>query len=315
MAEDFSEIMRQDLPRILEALRHIEERWPGRLSLSFHDRRSVYNYHPYLFREAFPGIEPRTLQDLSLAALLIAGAVCVRDGLLDGRAGADAPRAALRVQAMELEAYRAWARHLSPHARFWERYQALAAEYARVNLEAARFASGQRPWSAFDEGFATALARGNSALACSTVDALAELSGALEHHERLRSSIERYNVARQLWDDVCDWREDLLMRAPTLPIARVMAARPDLADHPRDEALLREVAREVHFRGHLRHVLGLALDHLAEAERLAAGPPALGWHRVLATLRESCEALRADLEAIVARNVRGAPTAPPPGAP
>jgi hypothetical protein len=315
MGEDLSDIAGRDLPPILDELRRLDRTWPTGVALAFHAPQSIYNFHPYLFAGAFGDVGPEALRDLSVAGALVASAVCVRDGLLDGRAGPDAPLAALRVQAMEYEAYRVWARYFPPGSGFWERYRALAVEYLAVSLRAARHAAGELPWSAFDEAFGIELARGTAALACSSVDALAELSGAYEHHERLRCSLQRYNVARQLWDDACDWKQDLLAGTPTLVIARVMASRPELCERPRDEALVREFARAVHYGGHIRHVIGLALEHLADAARLAAPLPTLPWHRVLEHLGRRCTALRADLDAIVERKLRsaapgGAPPAP-----
>jgi hypothetical protein len=226
--------------------------------------------------------------------------------VLDGHSGSDLPRATLRIQAMEFEAYRIFQRHFPPGALFWDRYRDLVALTARVNLFADRFIRGELPWSEFTEERALDLANHTAALACSTVDAMAEASGHHEYHATLRLSVERYNVARQLWDDVCDWKEDLGKGCPTLVIARVFQARPDLAQRPRDEAFLKDFAREAHYRGHVSYVLKLALNHVASAEQCAAALPQLMWHQLLASVRASCEKLRADLEEIVERNLRRA---------
>lgn len=311
MLEKVPEIAREDVRAVLERLRGIQGSWPNEMQLTFHAQDSAYNYHPHLFLEAFPGVAPEPLRDLSLAALLISSAVCVRDRVLDGHAGSDVVRATLRIQAMELEAYRIFQRHFGPQSQFWARYRDLAAMYSHVNLFAARFINGEAAWSEFTESRAVELANFNSALASSTVDAMAELSGHFEHHADLRQSIAHYNIARQLWDDVCDWKEDLQKRSPTLVIARVFQARPELADRPRDDALFKDFVREAHYRGHVSHVLGLALRHVAAAEQRAAALPNLLWHTLLAAVRGNCEKLQADLSQIISRNLERTRAAAP----
>jgi hypothetical protein len=302
MFEEVPEELREHVREVLDGLKRLEERWPEKDFLAFHRPTSVYTYHPFLFRESFPCVSSEEMRDLSLAAMLASSAACLRDQIMD-RPGPRATRAALRVHAMEYEATLIWARHFPPAALFWTRYRELAAASARANLQAHRFASGARPWAQFTDDVARELGACNAALACSTVDALAELSGRDEHREPLRKSIEHYNAARQLWDDACDWRQDLVAGGATLVLALAFTSRPELAGRKRDEALQHELAREIHYRGHIRRVLGLALEELGLAEELAARAPAPLWGALLAHLRRACEGLGAELEGIAARNL------------
>lgn len=313
MFEEVPEHLRERVREILECLGELEERWPERGFLTFHPPASVYTYHPFLFWESFPRASGEEMRDLSLASMLVAGAVCLRDKIMDGPT-AGATRAALRVHAMEYEAHRIWSRYFPPASSFWSKYRELTSAYARVNLKARRFASGECPWAQFTDEFARELGASNAGLACSTVDALAELVGPAEHYEPLRRSIQHYNAARQLWDDACDWKEDLTGGGATLVLARAFAARPELEGRKRDDAFQREFAREVHYRGHIRYALGLALDELTLAEELAAPTPAPLWGALLAHLRRACEELRADLEGIAARNLQRAGVRLPAGA-
>lgn len=305
MFEQVPEHVREHVRNVFDRLETLERRWPEKGLLSFHEPPSVYTYHPFLFWESFPSVSVEAMRDLSLAAMLAASAACLRDRIMD-RPGPDATRAALRVHAMEYESYLIWNRHFSPGSSFWTKYRELASASARVNLRARLFVSGACPWTQFTDEFARELGACNAALACSTVDALAELSGLAEHYGPLRRSIEHYNAARQLWDDACDWRQDLLGGGATLVIARAFSARPELAAQRRDEAFQKKFAREVHYRGHIRYVLTLALDELGLAEELAARAPAPLWGALLVHLRRSCERLRAELEGIAARNLRWA---------
>jgi hypothetical protein len=311
MLENVPEPLRDDVRWVLEEAARLQARWPARVQLAFHAPDSVHNYHPYLFREAFPRVSSAQLRDLALASMLVSGAMLVRDAILDGHGGSGAPRALLRSHAMELEGHRRWQAHLPPHARFWTRYQELYAAYARANLESARFADGELPWSSYTEERAIEIARGRAGLACTTVDALAELGGGEEHREPLCRSLHDYAVARQLWDEIRGWKEHLTAGRPSSLIARVLAARTDLQARPKDEPLFRDFAREAHYRGHVAHQLELALRHLDAAETAVASVPSGMWHAAIRTLRRDCEGLRDDLARIVARNLRA--RAEPPG--
>lgn len=298
----------EDVGQVLTAVRRLQREWPGEVQLQLHAKDSAYNAHSYLFRQAFPDVPSAVYQRLSQAALLISGAVVLRDELMDEVDVSDVRRSLLRIQAMEYEGLQIWHELFPSGSGFWHTYRRLVSDYARVNLEAKRFATGELPWSRFSVDFATELARCNAGLACSTIAALAELSSAKHHREPLIESVHHYNVARQFWDDVCDWKDDLRRGQPSLVLARAHQARPDLAARQQQGEPCREFTREVYYSGHLTFVLELALEHIDAAERSLTNVPRLDWHDLLGILRGNCIALLEDVNRIVDRNLQVAAT-------
>ena len=291
---------------VQQRLSELQVHWPEEIALSFHPDSSAYAFHPYLFREAFPDVEIEIYRSLATAILLIAGAVCVRDQLMDGLAEPDLRvRNIFRLKGMEFEAYRIFYHHFPSKSRFWDRYRQYAAEYAGVDYLESLFVARKRPWDEFSDDIALAIAEKNSALACITIAALVEYSGNDELYDPLLTSVEKYNVARQVWDDVCDWKEDLLDGIPSLALGKVFRNHPKWETHPRDAALVEKVAKEVYYRNYLVECLDLAIQAFDDAQSVVSHLPGLSWNWLLDSRRTACKKLRQDIRAIVAKKMEG----------
>ena len=83
MFEQVPEHVREHVHDILDRLLKLEQRWPEKGLLSFHEPPSVYTYHPFLFWESFPSVSVEAMRDLSLAAMLASSAACLRDRIMD----------------------------------------------------------------------------------------------------------------------------------------------------------------------------------------------------------------------------------------
>lgn len=291
-----------------EDLGPLQARWPASLRLDS-DRGTDYNYLPYLLLPALGGLTATDLRPVALFTRLLAGSILLQDELADG----DTPRgqeglAALRMMAMQFEAWQQLTPHIPPGARFWERTQELLAEHARASLEEQRFSSGERPWSEYSEQLGLRLIVGKNGVSRAVVAALVELARAEHLYAPLVEALDAFNIATQLCDDLKDWKADLRLGLPSLLLVRFVPSRPAA---PPSQSDLERLGREMYYGGHASHVLRLAIQHLEEAERRPrALVEEMPWYPFVSELRGKCQGMLEDVERIVEENkrrVRGQP--------
>ncbi|HSM52382.1 MAG TPA: hypothetical protein VLA75_13360, partial [Thermoanaerobaculia bacterium] len=287
---------------VTAALRHLQECWPGAVQLGITTRASIYHSYPHLFLGAFPALDAAAVEPLCVAASLFADSLFVADDLMDEDAtDRDTTTNVVRVQAMQFEGYRILHGLFPAGARFWDYFRDYLALYAAACIDERRFAQPGADWSELTQPLALGIARGKSSLAKFVVAGLAELAHDEQPVAPLTRALDRYYIARQMIDDLSDWRQDLARGYPSLLLSRVAAgelaglAPPELAE--RSE----EVGRALYGAGHARHVVQVALHALTEGEALARPVPDLLWHRVTARLRGRCETLLGELERIARR--------------
>jgi hypothetical protein len=277
------------------ALQRLQERWPHRVELGIATQASIYHSYPYLFLQAFPSLTADRLAPLCLASSLFADSLFVADDIMDGDpTDRDVATNAVRVQAMQFEGYRLLYGLFPPTARFWDRFQDYLGLYAQACVEERRLA-GEADWRELTQPLALRIAKGKSSLAKFVVAGLGAMAGDETPVEPLTRALDRYYIARQMVDDLSDWRQDLERGYPSLLLARVAAelggASPDqLARDPQ------RTGRTLYAGGHARYTMTLALRALDEAAELAAPYPDLLWHRITAKLRARCQTLLAELE-------------------
>jgi squalene-hopene/tetraprenyl-beta-curcumene cyclase len=297
----FPQHIRQEIAAATADLHHLQARWAG-VALSNEDETTIYDGYPYLFLEAFPSLNPSDVRTLALAGRLFAGSLFAYDGMLDRSASGRLMMSnALGTQAMQLEAYHLLYRLFAPDTAFWTRFRRYMAEYATACLYEQQFASGERPWQEYSQAVALEIAVGKTGVAKAAVAGLAELAGDDALLETLIGSIAHYYVARQMWDDLCDWKEDLQAGVPSLLLSRVLQERPGKEN---EEATLNRLACEIYYGGHAPHVLRLALESLDQADDLVAAMPDLLWRCVIGDLRRRCQALLRDMDRIVHGNLQ-----------
>jgi hypothetical protein len=277
------------------ALQRLQGHWPRMVELGIATQASIYHSYPYLFLEAFPSLTADRLAPLCLASSLFADSLFVADDIMDDDpTDRDVATNLVRVQAMQFEGYRILYGLFPSTARFWDRFQDYLALYAQACVEERRFANGE-DWRELTQALALRIAKGKSSLAKFVVAGLGELAGDETPVEPLTRALDRYYIARQMVDDLSDWRQDLERGYPSLLLARVATelagASPDqLARDPE------RTGRVLYAGGHARYVMTLALRALDEAAELAAPYPDLLWHRITAKLRARCQTLLAELE-------------------
>jgi squalene-hopene/tetraprenyl-beta-curcumene cyclase len=292
------------MKRIDEEIGRLQESWPDAIVLG-ETEASMYDSFPYLFIDVFPPVDEERLHHLALASRLYATSILIHDKIYDEGRDAVARRApvnALRIQALQWEAYRQLHGIFAPDSPFWDDFGRYVADFAQACVEEQRFVLGERPWCELSEELAIAVARGKCGIARAAVAGLAELSGDRTNLGTVEDAVGAFDVASQLFDDLCDWQEDLESGTPSLLLARVLPDRPAHADRA-DSEFAADVGRRIYYGGHAAHVIDLAVGALDRALASTAAWPSMKWRAVVEELRERCLLFAGNLERIVGENV------------
>ncbi|MCP3166852.1 class 1 isoprenoid biosynthesis enzyme [Myxococcus qinghaiensis] len=282
------------------------ECWPEALGMGS-GRRSSYFDLPYLFQPAFRTLEPEPLRAMGAFVRLMASAIFLHDELADG----DVPQSlvgqrTLRLMALQFEAFHLLQHHIPAAAPFWGRLRGYLVEHATASLDEQRFSTRERPWSEYTEDVALAIVRGKNGMARVVAAGLVALAGDEHLLDPLEKTIDAFNVASQMCDDLMDWREDLRRGIPSLFLCRVVHERPRPAEPAELERQLQRVARELYYRGHASYVIRTALEALEVADRFREHVPdvQLPWYALTDALRRQCLKLQQDIQRITDANVR-----------
>jgi hypothetical protein len=277
----------------------LQQAWPDAVAL----RPARYSHFCFLadrFAPAFPHVTEDDLVTLSVGGQLFVTAVLLRDTLLDRACPAeDVGLVSMRIMALEAEAMGVFRRLFPPSARFWERHRTYLADHARAFVEEDAFRRGRRPLAEYGEDVALGAGRDKIGLARVAIAALAELEGDDRLLGPIEASLAHVGEAMALHDDVADWKEDLRRGQPSLVLSRVVAELPGPLDDADWESLLAGVGRAIHYGGHSRDVLRLALRSLDAADRLEESLPGLPWYTHTRALRRVCEAWLDELGRVV----------------
>lgn len=270
--------------------------WPVGVRHKCSEPDSIYHGYPYLFLQAFPNLTIEQAEPLARATGLIFDAIIVADRIMDEETD-QVTASVLRVEAMLFEGYRLLHPLISPESSFWERYRDYLIVYSQACLTERRLASPEASWVDFTDQAAVSVAAGKCGIAKIAVDGLAALAGDTSNLQPLTRSIELYYTARQMLDDLTDWREDLESGFPSLLLSRVVASAFD-GDRAQMQAESKRTQRELYYGGHVRYTMQLASQAIAESDRLTADFPDLLWRRQTTAIRERCEAVLKQVEHI-----------------
>jgi len=272
----------------------LRARWPAGTRLQCSDPDSIYHGYPYLFLEAFPSLTLAEVEPLARGAGLIFDAIIVADHVMDQETE-HVTADVLGVEALQFEGYRVLYGAIPPDRTFWQRFHGYLAAYAQACLEERALVHPGASWADFDEEKARAVAVGKCSVAKIAVAGLAELAGDDSPLEDLVQSIEHYYFARQMLDDLSDWRKDLEQGFPSLLLARVAAAAFG-GDRGQMAAQVDSTRREIYFGGHVAHTMQLALQAITGSDRHTAVYPNLAWQRQTLQIRQRCEAVLAQIQ-------------------
>ncbi len=297
-------------PALLEAARETKDRvelvtrpWSTVMDISFGDKNviSMYDCYPYLFQEAFPTISPEKMSDFSLTSSLCAISFFFSDRIIDLSLQAhQSARLMLQVIALQTEALSLLHQMFPPSLPFWEHFRSYMGSYFHACILEKKFVTGELPWQNYDENIAWEIATGKCGVSQAVIAGLVALSGNEQHLEPFTKSLSLYNFGCQMFDDICDWKEDYLNRSPSLLLCSLLKEQPT---EPKEEDL-EQVARELYYGGHMCKALQLAIDSLDQAAKII--PCQVSWIHLLVKLRERCESLLTDIIKITQTNRRRA---------
>jgi squalene-hopene/tetraprenyl-beta-curcumene cyclase len=296
-------------PSILESARQTKSRveplmknWSTIMDVSLFDQQhviSMYDCYPYLFQEAFPNIPSDRLSDFSVASSLFATSLIFSDKIIDlsMQAHASAQRM-LHVVALQTEALSYLHQLFPASSPFWERFRTYMGQYYQACIREKRFVSGELSWRDYDEDIAWTLATGKSGVSQAIIAGLVDLAGTEQYLLPFTRSLNLFNFSCQMFDDICDWKEDYLNRSPSLVLCRLLKERPV---EPKEQDL-KQIARELYYGGHICTVLQQAIDAFDEAISIVPGN--VSWIHLVSKLRERCEDLLTDIIKISQSNRR-----------
>jgi squalene-hopene/tetraprenyl-beta-curcumene cyclase len=290
---------------VLAELEHSDRarRFPLRVRRGRSARPNIYDCFPYLFREAFPRANRAALHTLSVAGRLYATALFAGDGLMDGAlTGESATEAAAAMAVSHSLAARQLQRLFGPDVAFWEHFDLIVDEYASACVEEKRFAVGTKLWGTLDESKAIQIIRGKDVFPRLLVAGLCELDGDYAAYSSLSEAVAQFFIARQLYDDVVDWKQDLQSNSPSLVLLRLLRGQSPRPDGGWGEVELKSLTRRCFYEGVAQRTLRDALEALSRAESL----PSIrcpDWISSVGTVRKYCTSLLQDIDAIVDKNL------------
>lgn len=300
----FPPIIQQEIQAIQAAVATLQQRWSNTIPLNIDSVASIYDCYPFLFLPAFQPINPPHVRSLALAGRLFASAIFLSDRVLDGAPPkASEPHRTLQVLALYHEAYSVLQTLFPGNAAFWPLFQRYLADHTAACASEQQWVNEQQPWSTWDETTALATARGKNGIARATIAGLATLSERMHLLDVFTASIDDYNIATQLLDDLSDWKDDYRRGMPSLLLHRLLsnqATGPTLT--PADDASLTTLAQSLYYDGHASTILQQALSALDNAELQRDTYPELGWWQITARSRQRCEALWRDIDQITTTN-------------
>ena len=293
-----------ELGQIEEMRKHLERQWPAGFPLVLDHLELCYEPKIYRFLTAFPRISRQALTELSLALRFLVYATLMTDKVVDQEtAREDFERDFFHIQIFQFECYQILYRWLPAEGSFWRRFRGYFKHFVEACVDERRFSRGEIPWRDCTEARALDIIKGKNGFAQLLVASLAQLSGDESRFEELAQSVEKHYCAWQLWDDLCDWKEDFVNGVPSLLLSRVVDELPPADERQR---WIPHLARKIYYQGYAVEILEQAISLLDEADGLVADIPELTWREVMAELRLQCVALRDDLERIVAKNLKRA---------
>ncbi|NOK58051.1 MAG: hypothetical protein GFH27_549287n355 [Chloroflexi bacterium AL-W] len=299
------DMLQQDIDATRQTITDLQAHWPSEVALQFGDDPSVYDVFPHLFAPAFSALDPQPLHQLAVAERLIATALLTSDTIMDLDCDhALLTSSVLRVQAMQQEYYTLLHGLFEPTSPFWTHWQRYVKEYMETCLIERHFINGDRDWAGYTETVARQIAIGKVGMARNVVNALAELTNDYQPCAQLIESIDHYNIARQMFDDLCDWKEDLLHRQPSLVLVCALQDQ-QMNIHDSDvRTLTTLVGRSMYYHGHAVAILRLAIASLDRAEGALWDIPTIPWMSLIDDLRRRCQGLLNDVERIVHANTQ-----------
>ncbi|HYV23432.1 MAG TPA: prenyltransferase/squalene oxidase repeat-containing protein [Candidatus Bathyarchaeia archaeon] len=309
--ELFGPAIEEEARTIAALAEEIQGGWSHDADLRVNVKGWIYDLHPYLFTTAFPEVPRPALRRLALAGRFLANAVVLMDMQIDEPVdAATAAGWALRGTALQFEAYRLLQGLFPPTSEFWPAFRGSISDFITAYAMEQEFASGKRAWQTFGTTAGIVIATGKTAMAKGSVFGLAELAGETAPVAALARSIDEYNIARQIFDDVHDWKADLRDGRPSVVLREILPQELPGPKERTSPALLQDLARRLYYDDVLDTMMDRVLLHVGRALDEIAAWPDLPWRKAMRMLERGAHDLQADTRRITAENrarLRAAP--------
>jgi squalene-hopene/tetraprenyl-beta-curcumene cyclase len=293
------------LATIQNKLDALSMKWSDKIFTGTNQRKlTAFDFYPFLFWDAFPSIGVEDIKSLSVAGSLLVQSNLLYDRVLDRTnpkyLGAVS---ALRLQAMQIETYNSLHQLFPASTSFWQYFNTYFREYIDASLEEQCFASGEYPWSDYTEERILDIIRRKNGIARIAIAGMVELSGDDSLLEPLTRSIHSFNIANQIWDDLCDWKEDLTHQVPSLVLSRLLTQWIPTNNPQELVEIQQQIARSLYYEGHAQYILELAVTELDRAHNYTADLKVPAWHSGIENLRNRCQEFLKSLQKTVRRNL------------
>lgn len=255
----------------------------------------LWNY-PLLFKDSFPEVAPVDCGRLAAAARWLSSGILYTDAVIDGQRAISAELAL--HEEIARRAHRLLAKLLDDSSAFWTDVDRYGREWAAAQHMEQRIRCGEIGWDALSDEDHRAMSAGRSALGKLVPAAMASLSGRRAELGAFERSYDLYNVSHQLYDDLLDWRADVVGQRLSWVLWRLWRRHPE----PSEWSVAATRAR-IHANGFSLAQLGEALSLLEEAREAVRGSKAEDWLGFLEFESGRTRALRRDLARIVLRGV------------
>jgi squalene-hopene/tetraprenyl-beta-curcumene cyclase len=308
--------MRAHLAASDEVLETVQGWLPPSLRLVGTERVSIFDCHPWFFRDAFPSVPDDAVDELAIAVRLL-----VRPLIhADGRTGPDGPGAAglpadvrhALLGLYQTEANRYLSRLFPAPSPFWPRFVDLLRGRAEALRHRQDFTDGNLPWNGYDEKEAAELSRSLNVLSRVSVLALAELDGGSGAAAVLEGVLDGFAFAYELLRGVDSWWDDTARGVPSCFLAGLLTQPPPRSDATGMAGLRAQLEADLADGTHQRSRLLAAADALRRADDALVGLPDVAFRAVIGSLLRACvERLERGLDVIVALDARDGPASGP----
>ncbi len=275
-----------------------DRRWPLEHSLRVGPPGSIFGFYPFLFREAFDKVSNDELEKLSLASRFLASSVVASDDLVDGDSNIDcAADVVIRCQALTMEAMIAYS-EIGVSASFFSDIRVLFANFAHAIVLQRHFMSGRLKLGSLDVKIGQTIAIDKTSLAFSAVLCLNDLHRqSPESIKALQGALDKFNLARQYYDDLCDWRGDLRSLRPSLIVSELAELCTEDIDNS-EWRMSREPALKVYHNNFVNRIREYIFDLLQDKDVRYVTNRCCGFAFIVKSLGTAAENLFQDIVAI-----------------
>ena len=256
---------------------------------------NYYHAYPFLFRDEFPSVSDAEASTLAVAGVLYLNHLCLLDDVVDTE-GAPEPYKLFMSALLHEEALVELGTLFAAASPFWVDLRGYHREFAAAMLREQTAHTGRL--AAFTEAEVFEIAKGKAALSKMTTAALALLANRPETITKLSASQDCFNAARQMYDDVKDWREDYVNRRYSALLTAALLELDGHEKNPQGSIDADALSTKLHYGGHIDRALAQAAEWCEEAAMYVAGYKVAGWSRLIQSLRAQVVRLREDLAAI-----------------